>query len=145
MRRADQSEICLRLVVEGPVSGVALSLQGKDGHPVDAVTPGAADVAFSVPVRVGFDTAKGRWRFFGDFVRNEGSDRQFVYIGVGAHAGQDGFAYDRRMKVDIHDIPPDLTEEAVNGEVIEGAIAGSGPDGTPACATVQLVRAWRTT
>ena len=58
MRRADQSEIRLRLVVAAPVARVALSLQGDSGQIVDAVTPSGADVMFTVPVRVGFDAAK---------------------------------------------------------------------------------------
>jgi hypothetical protein len=143
MRRADQREIWLRLVVAAPVPGVALSLQGKGGLVVDAVVPGSADVVFSVPLRAAFDAAKGRWRFYGDFVRNEGPGRQFIYVGVGEHAGQLGSPFDRRMKIDIHDIPASVVGQAVHGAVIEGVVAGTGLDGTPACATVPLLDGWR--
>lgn len=142
MPKADQTEILLRLVIEKPVPGVMLSLQDKDSQPVGAQLPKKADIVFDIPVRISPDP-KGGWKFYGEHVRSEGPERRFVYIGVGKHAGQTNFAWDRRMKINIHDIPPALLEKAAKGKVLEAAIAGAGKDGTPACASVPLVKAWR--
>lgn len=46
------------------------------------------------------------------------------------------------MKIDIHDIPQPLLDAAIAGGVLEGGFAGTGPDGTPACATIRPI-AWR--
>jgi hypothetical protein len=139
MARAGQTEINLRIVIENPVPGVMLSLQDKANNAVDAVTPGKA-VAFDVPIRIGPGP-----KFFGDFVRSEGPERRFVYVCVGTLAGQTGTPFTRRMKINIHDIPQALLDKAITGNVIEGVVNGTGKDGTPACASVPLSRAWRAT
>jgi hypothetical protein len=143
MPKADQTEIRLRLVIEKPVPGVMLSLQDKASKPVNALTPGKADVSFEFSIRVGPDPKGEGWKFYGEHVRSEGPTRRFFYIGVGAGAGQTGTHWSRRMKIDIHDIPPALIEKAVKGKVLEAHIAGTGKDGTPACASVPLLKAWK--
>jgi hypothetical protein len=138
MARPAQTEIRLRLVIESPVPGVALSLQDKDSQPVDVKTFKGAALTFDIAIRI----ADGP-KFYGDYVRSEGPERRFVYIGVGQHAGQKDSPWRRRMKINIHDIPPALLDEAKAGKVIEGVIAGTGKDGTPACASIPLLKTWR--
>lgn len=139
MARADQTEIRLRLVVETPVPGVAHSLQDKKSRPLDVKTSRAGEeLAFEFPIRV-----SNAPRFFGEHVRSEGPERQFVYIAVGEAAGQHGSPWSRRMKINIHDIPIALLEEGRAGKTIEGVVAGTGKDGTPAAATVPMARSWR--
>jgi hypothetical protein len=42
------------------------------------------------------------------------------------------------MKIDIHDITPELLDRAANEKaVIETTVIGTDKDGTPACATVR--------
>lgn len=134
MARADQTDITLRIVIEQPVVGVLHSLQGKDDEPLDPKASQSGEpLAFDVPIRL----APGP-KFFGGQVRREGPVRRFIYVRIGALAGQAGSPWSRRMKIDIHDIAPDLLDRAARqGGVIETTILGTASDGTPACATVR--------
>lgn len=128
----------MRLTVERPVAGVRHSLQDKASKPVDARTPAAGeDLSLDFAIRV----ADGP-KFYGEQVRSEGPERRFVYIAVGQQAGDPDTHWSRRMKIDIHDIPQPLLDAAMAGGVLEGRFAGTGPDGTPACATIRPI-AWR--
>ena len=138
MARADQVEIRARIVIEQPVPGVLHSLQSKDGHPLDPKRSAKGEpLAFDFPLRV----APGP-KFFGDQVRREGKERRFVYIRVGQSAGDFASPWSRRMKIDVHDTPPELLDRAMadGGGVLEIIVDGTARDGTPACATVRPTR-----
>lgn len=136
MAKRDQTELAARIVIKNPVPGVLHSLQGKDGHPVDPKQSKSGEtLTFDFPLRV----APGP-KFFGDQVRREGPERRFVYIRIGTSAGQISSPWSRRMKIDIHDTPQDLIDQAIVGEgLLEYRIDGTGKDGTPACATIRPV------
>jgi hypothetical protein len=133
MARAEQTEIQMRIVIEQPVTGVPYSLQSKDDGPLGAKRSVSGEaLEFDFPVKV----AAGP-RFFGEQVRREGPVRRFVYIRIGQLAGDPSSPWSRRIKVDIHDLAEDLLNRAAAAEgVIELRVAGTGRDGTPACATV---------
>ncbi|QNQ09915.1 DUF5990 family protein [Sphingomonas alpina] len=135
MTRADQTEIRMRIVIEQPVPGVLHSLQSGDDIPLDPKRSEAGErLAFDFPIRI----APGPG-FFGDQVRREGPERRFVYIRIGQSAGDPSSPWSRRMKIDIHDIEQHLLDRATAGDgVIELSVNGTGKDGTPACATVQV-------
>ena len=137
MSRADQKEIAMRIVIEQPVPGVLHSLQSKDGHPLDPKRSDKGErLAFDFLIRF----APGP-KFFGDQVRREGPLRRFVYVRVGQSAGDFASPWSRRMKIDIHDIEPDMLERAASDDrVVEIRVDGTGKDGTPACATVRPTR-----
>lgn len=134
MKRSDQTEIPMRIVIEQPVVGVVYSLQGKNDDALDPKSSEAGEpLAFDFPVRI----APGP-KFFGDQVRREGPERRFVYIRIGQLAGDPSSPWSRRIKIDIHDLGQDLLDRAAkSGGVIETTIIGTGKDGTPACATVR--------
>jgi hypothetical protein len=134
MTRGEQREIRMRIVIENPVPGVLHSLQSKDGHPLDPKKAEAGKpLSFDFPIRF----ADGP-KFFGDQVRREGPLRRFVYIRVGQSAGDFASRWSRRMKIDIHDIEPEMLERAASdGGALEVSVNGTGKDGTPACATVR--------
>jgi hypothetical protein len=138
MPRPEQTEIRLRFVIEKPVPDVAYSLQDKKNQPVDAKRSTGAALVFDFPIRI----AEGP-KFYGEQVRSEGSERRFVYIATGKQAGQTESCWSRRMKIDIHTIPEQLIAKARDGKVLEAIINGTGSDGTPACASVPLAKAWR--
>lgn len=129
--------IAMRFIVGAPAAGVVHSLQDKKNHPIDPqrAIPGA-DLIFDFTIRV----APGP-RFLGEHVRREGPTRRFVYICVGKHAGDPSSCWGRRMKIDIHDVPPALLERALKGETLVASIPGTATDGTPSCATVRP-RSW---
>lgn len=136
--RALQTEIRMRLIVEEPVPGVRHSLQDKKSKPVDAKTSnGGEPLLFDFTIRL----APGP-KFYGEQVRSEGPERRFIYIAIGQQAGDRGTGLSRRMKIDIHDIAQQLLDGATGGKRLVGTVCGTGPDGTPACATVR-VKGWR--
>jgi hypothetical protein len=125
--------VTLRLIIDDPVPGVRYSLQ-KDDLPFEPCTAGAGPIAFEVPV-----TLHPGGRMTGPFVRREGPRRRFIYIRIGASAGDHASPWSRRAKIDIDDIPPGfLAPDAV----LEVHLPGRGKDGSPACATVRPVVAW---
>ena len=117
---ADGQAIILRLTLDDPVAGVAYSLQDARSKPVGQVVATAAPLSFDVPVRV----APGP-KFLGAFVRREGAERRFVYIAIGVQAGDHASPWSRRVKVDIHALPPALLEKALVGGVLEAPSPGA--------------------
>jgi hypothetical protein len=131
--KPDQTEIAMRVVIEQPVPGVLHSLQSGDDRVLDPkLSKTGEPLAFDFPVRI----APGP-KFFGDQVRREGPERRFVYVRIGQSAGQHGSAWSRRMKIDIHDLAPELLDRAKAGGILELTVNGTARDGTPACATVK--------
>jgi hypothetical protein len=131
-------QITLRLTIGDPVPGVAYSLQNKKSEPVSMVVAGQRPLSFDLPVHV----APGP-RFLGEFVRREGPTRRFVYIAIGAQAGDSSSLWDRRAKIDIHDLPAELLEKALAGSVVEAHLPGRAKDGGPACATLRPLGSWK--
>jgi hypothetical protein len=129
--------ITLRLTIADPVPGVRYSLQ-KDDAPHEPVTASDAPLSFDVPIRLSADN-----RFLGPFVRREGPERRFVYIRIGQSAGDHASVWTRRAKIDIHDIPTALLDQARAGRILETVLPGKGKDGSPACATVRSTTGWR--
>ena len=130
--------ITLRLAIQDPVPGVAYSLQTRKSEPVGQVIAGDHPFSFDVPVRI----APGP-KFLGEFVRSEGPARRFIYIAIGAQAGQASSTWSRRAKIDIHTLPADLLEQALGGKVLEARLPGRDKDGGPACATLRPLEGWR--
>lgn len=144
MPRPPQTEIRMRLVIDRPVKGVFHSLQDKDNTPIDVKSSkDGKPVVFEFPVRFGPDDGKRGPKFYGEYVRSEGPTRRFFYICIGQGAGQKDTPWARRMKIDIAGIPQAILDKAARGKVVEGGIIGTGKDGSPACATVPLSKAWR--
>jgi hypothetical protein len=131
-------QITLRLTIGDPVPGVAYSLQNKKSEPAGMVVAGDRPLSFDVPVNV----APGP-RFLGEFVRSEGPARRFIYIAIGGQAGDSSSVWNRRAKIDIHDLPAGLLEKALAGSVVEAQIPGRATDGSPACATLRPLGPWK--
>ena len=132
-----ESTITLRLTIADPVLGIRYSLQKKDAvHDPRIATD--APLSFDVPVRLRDDG-----RFLGDFVRREGPERRFIYVRIGQSAGQHDTPISRRAKIDIHNIPAALLDQARQGAVLEAVLPGRAGVGTPASATVRPIQGWR--
>lgn len=130
--------VLLRFVISDPVAGVTYSLQDKRSVPVHPQVAGTGPLSLNVPVQF----APGS-KLSGEFVRREGPVRRFVYIAIGAQAGDRDSPWDRRAKIDVHTIPHDLLAQAVAPRVIECQLPGRARDGGPACATIQPLAGWR--
>jgi hypothetical protein len=138
---ADRSALPLRIAVEQPVPGVALALQRGASGKASLVGPAhrSADaLTFDFDVTLDGSIADGRPRLLGPFVQGPPTAR-FVYINVGASAGQIGSPWRRRAKVPLGAIDWQAIEALAPGERLTAHIAGRGRDDTPACATVPIL------
>ncbi len=132
-----ETTITLRLTVADPVPGVRYSLQDQKSMPVDARTADEGPLVFDIPVRLHPDGRKT-----GPYVRREGPERRFVYIAIGTAAGDCASAWSRRAKIDIHDIPAALLDQARAARVLAVDLPGRDRQGGPACATVRPLDGW---
>jgi hypothetical protein len=138
---AERSALPLRIVVEQPVPGVALALQrGASGKAslVGPVHRSADALTFDFDVTLDGSIADGRPRLLGPLVQGPPAAR-FVYINVGASAGQIGSPWQRRVKVPLGAIDWPKIETLAPGERLTAHIAGTARDGSPACATVPIL------
>jgi hypothetical protein len=147
--KAQQTELLLRIILRRPPPGVTFALQkGKSNAAGDAelVPPKAMvsdSMVFDFPVRVDLSKPKAP-RFLGDFTQGPVSER-FVYVNSGRRAGQTETAWDRRAKISLAGIGPDLIQSAraTPGTIVEIEIEGTGSDGGPVCASVKRSSGWR--
>jgi hypothetical protein len=146
--KAEKSQLPLRIVVDQPIPGVALALQRGSGTKFDLVGPALASadaLVFDLDITLDGSSAVGGPRLLGRFVQGPPTAR-FVYISVGASAGQIGSPWQRRVKVPLGAITLKSIETLAPGERLTAHIASRGRDGTPACATVPILPpGWRVT
>lgn len=140
-----QAEIPIRVTLLRPPAGVAFAMQRGRAGLLPPTRQAADALSFDVTLRVGGDLASGRPNFLGEFAHGTPADR-FVYVTVGASAGQAGSPWKRRAKIKLAGITRAMVSAvlASPGAVLEARIEGTGRDGTPACATVPLLDGgWR--
>jgi hypothetical protein len=136
-------ELLVRITVQGPPPGVEWAIQlGRD----DLLPPSkrAVDLEFEVTLRV-VDGPGGLPDLRGPAVQGPRNAR-FIYLNSGTRAGQASSRWDRRAKVSLEGLRSILKDEtrAAPSVVCAAAIAGTGRDGGPACASVPLVgTGWR--
>ena len=141
--RAGRFDLLLRIVVVDPFPGVALALQrGKaDLEPPSAASPDA--VAFDLQITVDGALPDGRPRMLGPYVQGPPGER-FIYLCVGAHAGQAGSQWGGRMKIPLGGIDWPAIEALAPGARLAGRVAGKGKRDGPALATVPILPpGWR--
>ena len=130
-------ELLVRITVQAPPSGVAWALQlGR----VDLLPPTkhARGLEFEVALRV-VTRPDGEIDFRGDAVQGPRNGR-FIYLNSGTRAGQAACMWDRRAKVSLEGLRAILAKTGeASATVGVAAIAGTGRDGGPACASVPLV------
>lgn len=145
MRREGRSTIRLRFIVTDPVPGVALALQSGRFDLVPPTSVTASAVTFECAVEASQPVAGGPVVCYGPFTQGPPAAR-FVYITVGTRAGQPNSPYERRAKIPLTGITPELFLGAVKDpeRMLEVQFGGRGRDGSPVCATVKLAAdAWR--
>jgi hypothetical protein len=137
-------EIPLRVTVVGPPLGVAWAVQSGRSDLIEPSERTEARIAFDVTVRVGAPRPGGQSTLLGRVIQGPPTDR-FLYLNSGKRAGQVDSCWDRRAKVPLNGITEQLIESVGKqpGARLEAQIAGTGPDGGPACATVPLLAEWR--
>jgi hypothetical protein len=138
---AERATLPLRIVVDQPVPGVALALQcGASGKAtlVGPVHRSADALVFELDVALDGTNAIGGPRLLGPFVQGPPTAR-FVYLAIGASAGQIGSPWRRRAKVPLGAIDWHAIEALAPGERLTAHFNGTARDGSPACATVPIL------
>lgn len=140
---ADRFDLALRILIVDPVPGVALALQrGKSGSsalvPPSSISVDAVAFDFTVVVAPGPSP-----RLLGPFVQGP-PDGRFVYVCVGAYAGDTASPWARRAKIPLGGLTWPLIEALKPGGRLEASVAGRARDGSPACASIPLLPpGWR--
>ena len=136
-----EQELRLRIVLEKPPGGIDFGVQKGKGsiYEVDQKQRSRteSDLTFEVTVRV-VESERKEPHFLGPFVQGP-PDGRFVYINIGASAGQQGTPWNRRLKVPLRGI----TWKMVDAGVLETHVPGTGRDSGPACATVKPFDGWK--
>ena len=137
--RPNEETVHLRVVVHDPIPGVVLRLQSGRTDLVSPSSVSESRVTFDFTVRVSRPLADGPVVFHGPFTQGPPKER-FVYINAGRRAGQVDSGWDRRAKIPLTGIAPELIGRAalLPGGRLEVGIGGRGRDGGPVCALVKL-------
>ena len=142
-----ESEVRMRLVLVDPPPGIDFGIQRGRGAQYETLfvkqrTQG--DISFDFSLTVSESRKDGLPNFQGPFAQGPPTDR-FVYVDVGTYAGQTGTHWARRMKVPLEGITWALIRKAISkpGARLSARIPGTGRDGGPNCATVQLLGGWQ--
>jgi hypothetical protein len=137
-------ELKLRITVESPPSGVDYALQKGKGSAYETdqrQRSQGADLAFQFTPAVREGVSDPMSALGGPFVQGPRGQR-FVYLDIGACAGQADSFWSRRLKVPLAGITMKMIRA---GGVIEARVPGTGRDGSPSCATVKDFDGWKPT
>jgi len=135
----------LRITVVDPPPDISWALQlGRD----ELVKPTAstkARISFDFSVEVVTGDSPGAFRLRGPAVQGRAGER-FVYLCIGAYAGQVGAPAGWRAKISLEAITRKLLDavKAKRSGVLEAQVAGTARDGGPSRASVPLLgEGWR--
>ena len=142
-----ESEVPVRLVLVDPPGGVDFGIQRGRGAEYETLfvqQRKRGDISFDFSLTVSESRKDGMPNFQGPFAQGSPIDR-FVYVDVGTYAGQRDTHWARRMKVPLEGITWALIRKAISkpGAKLSARIPGTGKDGGPNCATVQLLGDWQ--
>jgi len=144
-----ESEVQIRLILVDPPSGVDFGIQSGSGTECESMfvqRRKGGDLFFDFSLAVADTRKDGSPNFQGPFAQGPPAGR-FIYIDVGTYAGQKGTPWSRRMKIPLQGITWPLIRKTISkpGYVLSARIPGTGRDGGPNCATVQLLGEWQVT
>jgi hypothetical protein len=140
-------ELKFRIVLEKPPAGVDFALQKGKGSNYEIIQKqrsGIHDLIFEFTALARPGSNGDTPNLLGPFVQGP-PDARFVYIGIGAFAGQTDTVWNRRLKVPLTGITSQAVKQAANEPraVLETHVPGTGKDGGPNCATVKPFAGWK--
>ena len=140
-------DVRCRIVLETPPAGVDYGLQkgrGSEFETVQIQRSDGSDLQFEFSAQARASGSRADFR--GPFIQGPAGGR-FVYIDIGAFAGQTGTPWSRRLKIPLTGITPQMIGRAsgAGGAVLEACVPGTGRDGSPACASVKDFEGWKVT
>ncbi|MES2646038.1 MAG: DUF5990 family protein [Bacteroidota bacterium] len=141
-------EIPVRIILQSPPPGVDFGLQKGKGNKYEIIQKQRSDkvdLLFECKISVK-NLENPQPDFAGPFVQGPVNER-FIYIGIGAYAGQQESVWSRRLKIPLRDIPLETINNLLNdsGFVLQASVPGTGKDGGPNCATVKPFVGWHLT
>jgi Family of unknown function (DUF5990) len=135
-------ELKLRIIVESPPPGVDYALQKGSGSAYETdqrQRSAGKDLAFEFTPAIRDGVTDPMAALAGPFVQGPRGGR-FVYLDIGACAGQTDSSWSRRLKVPLAGITMKMITA---GGWVEACVPGTGRDGGPSCATVKDFDGWR--
>ena len=139
-KKSSVDSLALRIIVVDPPPNISWALQlGQD----EMVKPSSATksrISFDFAVELVDGSSKGAFRLRGPAVQGRPGER-FIYLRIGAYAGQTGTDVARRAKISLEGITLKLIDavRAKRAGVLEVQFAGTDSKGGAACATVPLL------
>ena len=139
-------EVSLHIVLQKPPAGVDFGAQKGSGSVYETVQVQRShgqDLHFFLNAVVKGDGLKDPLpKFSGPFIQGP-FPNNFIYIGIGAAAGQ-AVSWQRRLKIPLTGITWATIDQlkAAPELVLETHVAGTAKDGTPNCATVKPFNRW---
>lgn len=130
----------LRINVLKPPPGVLWALQLGQNELVKPTSITSKRITFEFEVDVIPDATVAGFRLGGKAVQGKVGER-FVYLCIGAYAGQVDTPIGRRAKIRLEGITRKLiaASKAKRGGLLEVEFAGTDSKGDPSCATVPLM------
>jgi hypothetical protein len=141
-KKTSPETLPLRITVVDPPPNILWALQLGEDEIVKPNLNTKNRISFDFSVDVVEDSSSAGFRLRGPAVQGRPGKR-FVYLRMGAYAGQAGASAGWRAKIGLEGISPKLilAVKAKLSGVLEVEFAGTGPKGGPACATVPLLGA----
>jgi hypothetical protein len=139
-KRVPDIEVPIRVTVADAPGGVQFSLgRTDDGEKHEAKVGRGRDLSFDLTLRARLGE---KFSILGEHAHGPVTAR-FIPIGVGTLAGQADSCWTRVIKVHLSSITPKLVRDVqrAKGARLQARVNGVGRNGTPACATVQLLGA----
>jgi len=140
-KKTSAETLSLRITVVDPPPNILWALQLGQDEVVKPTLNTKSRISFDFTVEVIEDSSTAGFRLRGPAVQGRPGER-FVYLRMGAYAGQVDAPAGWRAKIGLEGISHKLIKaaKAKGSGVLEVQFAGTGPKGGPACATVPLLK-----
>jgi Family of unknown function (DUF5990) len=144
-KKTSAESLALRITVLDPPPNILWALQLGQDETVQPNSSSKSRISFDFTIEVVPGDSKSLFRLRGPAVQGRPGER-FVYLRMGAYAGQLGIDAGWRAKIGLEGISRKLIDavKTKRAGVLEVKFEGTGPKGGPACATVPLLgKGWQ--